>query len=343
MGTMKKRIAIFVTAVAMAATAVAGCGSKVDKDAVVATVGEDKVTVGVANFFARYQQAIYEAQLGQFYGDNFWESKVTENETWEATAKENILKDIERLYVLEDHMKDYNVELTADENAKIEEAAKAFAKANGDKEKEVVSGDEESVKRVLSLITIGEKMKQAMIADVDTNVTDAEAAQKSMQYVFFTFTKTDKAGNTSEMSDEEKAELKKKAEEFVEGAKKAEDFAAYAKEKEHTATTKTFDVKDTDPSEELIKAADTLKVGEFTPIIDAGDGYYVAKVTSLLDKEATEKEKEEIVFQRKSARFTELVEALIKDTKIEVNEDEWANISFIEQRVRFKAEEKTEK
>lgn len=342
MGTMKKRVAIFVTALAMAATAVAGCGSKVDKDAVVVTIGEDKVTMGVANFFARYQQAIYEAQIGKFYGDNFWESKFTEEDTWEESAKENIIEDFKRMYVLEDHMKEYNVELTAEDNKKIEEAAKAFVEANGDKEKEIVSGDEETVKRVLSLITIEQKMKQAMIADVDTNVSDAEAAQKSMQYVFFPFSKTDKDGKTSEMTDEEKAELKKTAEAFVEGAKKAEDFAAYAKENDLTASTKTFDAKDTDPAEELIKVADTLEVGQVTPIIDAGKGYYVAKVTSLLDKEATEKEKAAIVAQRQGEKFTLLVKAMSEGVKTEVNEEEWAKVSFQGQRVTFKQEEKTE-
>lgn len=342
MGTMKKRVAIFVTALAMAATAVAGCGSKVDKDAVVVTIGEDKVTMGVANFFARYQQAIYEAQIGKFYGDNFWESKFTEEDTWEESAKENIIEDLKRMYVLEDHMKEYNVELTAEDNKKIEEAAKAFVEANGDKEKEIVSGDEETVKRVLSLITIEQKMKQAMIADVDTNVSDAEAAQKSMQYVFFPFSKTDKDGKTSEMTDEEKAELKKTAEAFVEGAKKAEDFAAYAKENDLTASTRTFDAKDTDPAEELIKVADTLEVGQVTPIIDAGKGYYVAKVTSLLDKEATEKEKAAIVTKRQSEKFTLLVKAMSEGVKTEVNEEEWAKVSFQGQRVTFKQEEKTE-
>lgn len=202
-------------------------------------------------------------------------------------------------------MKDYNVELTEEENKKIEGAAKEFVKENKESAKEVVSGDEETVKRVLSLITIQEKMRQAMIADVDTNVTDEEAAQKSMQYVFFSFTKTGEDGKTSTMSDEEKAELKKTAEQFIKGAEKAEDFEAYAKEAGYTATTKTFDAEETSPSEELIKAADALKEGEFTDVIEISTGYYVAKVTSLFDEEATETEKGNIVKERQNKRFNE--------------------------------------
>lgn len=63
---MKKRIAIVVTAAAMAATAVTGCGG-VNANAVVAEIGDDSMTMGVANFFARYKQALTEAQIGGYF------------------------------------------------------------------------------------------------------------------------------------------------------------------------------------------------------------------------------------------------------------------------------------
>ena len=62
------------------------------------------------------------------------------------------------------------------------------------------------------------------MAGVDTEVSDEEAAQKKMQYVTFSFTTTDEEGNSSEMTDEEKAELKTQAEEFAAGAAGASDF-----------------------------------------------------------------------------------------------------------------------
>lgn len=344
MGNMKKRIVMLVTTAAMAATAVTGCGTqKVDKDATVITVGEDKVAMGVANFFARYQQALTEAQYGQYMGENMWGVQFTKEETMEENVKKNILEALEKMYVLEDHMKDYNVELTAEDNKKIEDAAKAFVKENKEKAKEVVSGDEETVKRVLSLVTIQEKMRQAMIADVDTNVTDEEAAQKSMQYVFFSFTKTGKDGKTSEMTDGEKAELKKTAAGFAEDAKSQPDFEAYAKEKGYTATTKTFGRKDTSPSEELIKAADALNGGEITGVIETGTGYYVARVNSLLDKDATEAKKADIVKERQNARFNELTDGFVKKAEIKVDKKQWEKVSFKKQKVTMKQAEQTEK
>lgn len=343
MGNMKKRIALLVTAVTMAVTSIAGCG-KLDKNATVITIGKDKVTLGVANFYARYQQAIAQAQYGMYMGDNMWETKVTDTETLEQNMKAGIVKDLTRMYVLEDHMKDYNVELTEEDNKKIADAAKAFAEKNDKKVQEAVSGDEETVERVLSLLTIQEKMRKAMVADVDTNVTDEEAKQKSMQYVFFGFSKTEEDGKSSTMNDEEKAELKTKATQFLEGAKKAADFEAYAKEAGYSATTKTFDAASTIPSEELVKEADLLKEGELTGVIETGTGYYVAKVTSLFDKEATETKKESIVQERQNAKFTELVEGFLKDVKAKVDEEQWEKVSFTKQKVSVKQQEqKTEK
>ena len=54
----------------------------------------------------------------------------------------------------------------------------------------MVSGETEYVERVLTLLTIQKKMTDAVTKDVSTEVSDEEAAQKSMQYVSFPYTTT---------------------------------------------------------------------------------------------------------------------------------------------------------
>lgn len=341
MSNIRKRIALLVTAVSVAATAVTGCGqAKPDNDAVVVTVGEEKVTMGVANFFARYQQAMAVAQYGAYMGENMWGIKATETETMEDTVKKNIIESLEKLYVLEAHMKDYKVELTDEENKNIEKAAKEFLKANGEEEKEMISANEENVKKVLSLITIEEKMRAAIIADVDTNVSDKEAAQKSMQYVFFPFAKQTKDGTNAMMDEKEKAELKKEAEAFLKMVKEEKDFDKAAERGEYIPNTATFDKESVSPAAELVKAADTLKKGEVTDVIEASSGYYVAKVTSMFDKEATETKKASIVTKRQNEKFMEVTDKLVKETKIKLNEKEWKKVSFKKQEVTVKPQEK---
>lgn len=340
MSNMKKRIALLVTAAAVAASTVTGCVTlKLDEDETAVTVGEDKVTMGTVNFFARYQQAMAAAQYGAYMGENMWEMKVADSETMEDSVKKSAVESLEKMYVLEDHMKDYNVELTAEDNKKIEKAAKDFLKANGDTEKEVVSADKETVERVLTLITVQEKMREAIIKDVNTEVSDDEAAQKSMQYVFFSFAKTSEDGTNSMMNDKEKAELKKEAEKFAENVKGEPYFDEYAKKAGYTAATQTFDKESTSPAAELVKVADTLNGGQCTGVIEADNGYYVAKVTSLFDREATDDKKASIAAKRQNDTFIKVTDGFVKETNIKEHKNRWEKISFKKQNVTVKQAE----
>ena len=315
--TGKKAAALAVTA-ALAVSA-AGCGSVKDSDVVV-TIGGEKVTVGVANFFARYQQAEYETYYSGVMGEDMWSTEISKGKSYEETVKNQILETLENMYVLEDHMGDYKVEITEEEKKKISEAAKAFDEANGLEEKEAVSGTTENVERMLTLVTIQEKMQKAMVADVDTEVSDEEAAQKSMQYVNLSLTKT-------------------KEEAFQKAVKEGADFAKTAKEKELEVKTMTFDEETTTPDEGLMTKANKLGEGEVSEVIETDSGYYVLKVTSLLDREATDAEKESIAEERKEKQYKDLCEEWEKDVKIEVNEKVWAKISFEKKGIKMKQQE----
>jgi len=62
-----KKVAVLTLAGAIAAMSVTGCGS-IKEDATVATVGEEKITLGVANFYARLQQGQYETYYAGMMG-----------------------------------------------------------------------------------------------------------------------------------------------------------------------------------------------------------------------------------------------------------------------------------
>lgn len=284
---MKKRVLLFAITGLLAAGVLTGCGS-IDENDVVATVGEKEITADVANFFARYTQAQYETYYSGYLGEDMWNTDAAEGQTYEEYVKDSVLKELERMIVLEEHMGDYDVSLTEEEKAVIEKSAKTFDEDNTLESKEKISGSKKTVKRVLTLMAIQKKMSEAIEAGADTEVSDDEAAQKSMQYVLFPYTKTDDSGESADLSDEEKAEAKKNAENFADSAKTAEDFSALATEQGLEAQTATFDSESASPDEDLVKAADALGEGEATGVIETDGGCYVAKVTSLLDREATD-------------------------------------------------------
>ena len=81
---------------------------------------------------------------------------------------------------------------------------------------------------------------------MDEEVSDEEAAQKAMQYVFFSYTTTDDSGNTTELTDEEKESLKTDAQSLVDRVKGRRGYlATVAEELGQTASDLTFDSEST--------------------------------------------------------------------------------------------------
>ena len=108
---MKKRALILALAGIMAAS-LTGCGSLKD-DAVVVKAGDEEITAGVANFYARYTQAQYETYFASYFGgDDMWTKNASDGKTYEESIKETLLDDLKNMALLEKHMKDYDVKLT---------------------------------------------------------------------------------------------------------------------------------------------------------------------------------------------------------------------------------------
>ena len=335
---MKKRAVVLLLAGLLAAGSLTGCGSLEDSD-VVATVNDTDITAGVANFYARYTQAQYETYYAGYMGDDMWSGEGEEGETYQDTVKDSILESLENMYLMEEHMDEYEVSLSDEEKNSIKEAASQFDESNGLAEKEKVSGTTDTVERILELLTIQKKVQDAIEAGADTEVSDEEAAQKSMQYVVFPFSTTDEEGNSVDLTDEEKEALRTTAESFAAGAAGAADFAAYATEQGQTSQDATFDGETSTLPAQLVEAADALDEGGTTGLVEGDNGYYVARVTSLLDREATDAKKQEIVSQRQQDLLNETLDGWREDADIEVHERVWDKIDFTTLTVTMKQEE----
>lgn len=331
MKSLKKVVALVAVA-ALSISALVGCKKQapIDNKEIVMTVGDKKVELGLANFFARYIQSAEEANLEQYqmYGYAMdWDTEVDEDgTTYEESMKKSVLESIQQLYVLSAHAEEYKVALTEDEIAKIEEVAKAFTKANTDEANEKISA--EYAKEYLTLVTISQKMYDAVKASHTPEIKEGEADQKIMYYVKYDKVKTDSSGNQTKLTDDEVKKLKKDAQALLDGAKANGNLESYAKEQKATATKAAFSVGRSELDEKLVKAADKLELNAFTDVIDGESAIYVAQVTSLLDKDATEAEKKEIIEERKDEFYKETIEKWVEDTKIKVNDEVWEQVSI---------------
>ena len=328
-----KKAAVVTAAGVLAAMSATGCSSSLNPDAVVATVGDEDISLGVANFYTRITQGEYETYYASMMGttaEDMWTQEVDEQgTTMEEQLKDNIMQSLQNMYLMSQHASDYDIALTDEEEQAISDAADQFVADNTEEVRNTVSGNKEDVQKVLELVTIQSRMTEAMQEGVDEEVSDEEAAQKSMDYVLFSYTTTDDSGNSTEMTDEEKENLAATAQEFANQVKNGTDMADAAEADGVEVQTATFDSESTTPDADLIAAADALEnEGDVTDPVETDSGIYVARLTSLLDRDATDTEKETIVEQRRQEQYNSLLEEWRDAAEIDVNERNWNKIDF---------------
>ena len=329
-GLGKKVVALAAVAT-MAMTALTGCAeSSFDSKEIIATVDDTKITAGVANFYLRYQQCEVEAIYKQMVGENLWITTVDETtgDTYADLVKKDAMESLVEMYIAKAHMDEYDVTISKEEKEAISKSAEAFVKANDKEALAKVSGEKKIVEELLELNTIYSKVKAAVTKEADREVSDEEAALKKMTYVKFATSTTSDDGTTTELSDGKIKELKKEAQDVLENAKAAGDLLTYAETTEHQGTELSFNAESTAIATEAIKAADALGEGEFAELIEAEDGFYVIQVTSLLDREATDANKKDILQKEKDDFYTKVYEAWKEEVKVDIKDKVLDKIDF---------------
>lgn len=323
-----KRLLPLVMAAVIGASALTGCGS-IDKDATGATLNGKEISLGFMNFMARYQQAIYDGYgYASYFGTDYWSQDLYgTGSDMETTTKQQVAENIEVLYLLEEHMEDYGVEITEEELSKMDEAAEQFMSDNSKAAIEEIGASKEYVKEMLRLSTIQNKMAEAIYNEVDTEVSDEEAAQKTFSYVRVSkTTTTDADGNSVEYTEEQKEELKTNMEAYAQSA--GEDFDGAAQEAGYTVSTYSFGADESSFSEAVISQADEMKDGEISGLLEDDDNYYVIRMDSTFDEEKTASKKESIIQERKTDHYTEVCDGYKESAEFEINESEWKKVKF---------------
>ena len=114
------------------------------------------------------------------------------------------------------------------------------------------------------------------------------------------------------------------------------NFATAATEYGGELSDATFDAESVTPSEEVVAAADSLEAGANTDVIETDAGCYVAKVTSLLDQEATETKKAQIVDERKAQLYQDTCDEWREGADIKEHDSVWKKIDFNDLSVTIK-------
>lgn len=337
--TMKKLLCL-TTAGVLGLSALAGCGSKkIDGTKPLLTGKEDTVTVGTGNLVLRMNQVQMMSYMSMMGGGTtgMWEQKTEDGKTYGEQTKDSVLEQLKAMMLLKEHAADYDVSVSDGEKKNIEEAAKKFMEANTKETIEKLSVQQSDIEQLLTLFTYQNKMYDPMTADVDTNVEDTEAAQSAITYCkVSTADKTNEDGTTTPLTDEEKNEKKAQAQSVLDKLLAFDDPAmadvdTIAKEVDEnlSALDTTFGAEDTLLDEKLLEAAKTLQDGQvYESVVEGENAYYVVRMDQVLDREATDAQKEQIVNERKQEAYQKLLDEWKEKEEITVNEKEWKKVTL---------------
>lgn len=194
--------------------------------------------------------------------------------------------------------------------------------------------------------------------DTEVSDEEAKQSKISYAKVSTEGTETDENGETVELTDEEKAEKKEIAQNFMDKLNASEDpstvdfselkdqvneeLNAERRAEEGTEDTASEETAETDGTEDtdviyvttsqttfgaddesldeaLKSAAESLSDGQTaSEIIEGEDAYYVLRMDSVLDREATDSQKETIVEERQAEAYNDLLDTWVEESDISV-------------------------
>ena len=105
----KKFTALALAVVTAASVAMTGCGSRIDEDAVVATLGDKEISLGLANFMAQYTAVSYDSYITMGYAkENMWSQDLSGNgKTMQDNVKDGILTELKANNLSDDYTNAY--------------------------------------------------------------------------------------------------------------------------------------------------------------------------------------------------------------------------------------------
>ncbi len=332
-----KKIAALLLSGALCLSAFTACGAN-PEDAV-ATLGEEQVSFGAANFLVKYQKAsvddMYTA-YGITWDTDLYQTGSTMEDDFKASAME-LLHD---MYTLKNHMADYGIEITSEDEAAIKEAATAFLAANSEAAIKEMGATQEIVEEVLTLYTIQAKMYNAIIEDTDRQVDPAEANMRGYSLVTINIDgEYDESYNYVEYTDAEVAVLRETAKQMSEKLL-GKTLEAAAEEFDLEVTTGTYAKDNETLAKELKTALDGLKEGHVSSIIETDTAIYFARIDTDKDEVATAGHKAEIIAEREAALYEKVLAGWQENDGWEVNDSVVDKIDF--HHVFTQVEESTE-
>lgn len=325
-----KKVAVTALVCVTAAGMMAGCGNKkLDGTKTAVTVNKQEIPLGVVSLAARMQQAQAEAMYKMYLGGgddmSIWSTKMGDDsdETYGENAVTTTVESIEKMCLEKEHASEYDVEITEDEQKALEEAAKNFIAANSEETIAELAVDEDMVKTFLELETYDVKMKEAIEATADIKLDE-----KEYQQMAFSYASVRVSGDN--LTDDDIKTNKENIQKFFDKVKEdpTADFSTLGDEisTDMTATSgtcPTYEEGDDSAAngdaypDDVRNALRKLEEGELnSEIIKTDSIWYVVRLDSKDDEDATDSKKESLTSTKKDDFYNDTTDGWVKKADI---------------------------
>ncbi len=288
----------------------------------------------VGNKSVSYEEAFaYIYMLKQQYevsmGENIWDFEVEKGVTFEEYAKEHIVDELTQLKMIGQEGEKLGIVLDEDEIQEAKNMAVDFMTTVSKEDRETYSLTEELMASIYEDHILAEKVYEVITNEIDTNISDDEAKQMTIQYLVVMTDGVDKNGNKVEMTKEEKKQAKKKAKSLYKEAKALEknSFYAFADANSDAKEVEVTFGKNNMP-EDFGKASMELKTGKMSKLIEGEKGYYIIYCVSDYDEDATLAKKEEIIAKKQDELFRQKYAEWSQGYKLIISTALWDEIEF---------------
>lgn len=294
----------------------------------IALVGDIRVYYNEAMVYLKSAQENYETD----YGKGIWDVDIFgDGNTFGEYIKDEVLKQIIQLKVIKDKAYQEGIILTEEEKADAAVYAKEHYEglSNADRDKYLVT--QELLEKVYSDNILAEKVFETLTIDVDTNVSDLEAKQITVQNILIYSTELNDEGNRVPLPLEQRNKAFDKVNAILEKARAGEDFYTLAEtnseddEIEYTFGRGGGPEKYSDVFEQ---AAFNLKTGEISGLITTEYGWHIIYCVTDFNEDATIRVKENIIEDRRTKLFAEYYTTWSADYDVVINSDAWDKISL---------------
>ena len=170
-----RKFNIIAIAAALTASMFSGCGTATEKfepDYIIASIKDSdvKLDYATANTYVRIMQAeTYDYAQGvmkedETPSDDIWSEVLTEKtengyQTYGEVFKDETLDNLKSMLVSEEHMGDYNITFTDDEQERWNTVADDFVEKTDDAALEAMHADKASIVNTLRLMAIQDRVK----------------------------------------------------------------------------------------------------------------------------------------------------------------------------------------